>query len=122
MSEDDCEPDQESEEKPPCDDKPKRQSDAAGSNMDSDVSQREKDWQAGSELPRAIRIQNPWLVEDHTIGNKDCQVRSKKNALHLDPASRSWIASSMFTKSDCSTGAHQEITLVYICRLILNDV
>ena len=99
MSEDDCEPDQESEEKPPFDDEPKRQSDAAGSNMDSDVSQSEKDWQAGSELPRPIRFQNPWLVEDNTTGNRVCQVRSQKIVLHLDPASRSWIASSMLTKS-----------------------
>jgi len=49
MSEDDWEPDLESEEVPPSDDGSRGQSDAAGSSLGSDGSGNEEDWQAGSE-------------------------------------------------------------------------
>jgi len=49
MSENDWEPDLESEEEPPSDDESRRQNDGAGSNMGSDGSGNEDDWQTGSE-------------------------------------------------------------------------
>jgi len=60
MSEDDWEPDLESEEEPPSDDESRRQSDGAGSSMDSDGSESEEDWQAGSELHRHAGTHNLW--------------------------------------------------------------
>ena len=64
MSEDDWEPDLESEEEPPSDDESRGHSDGAGSSMSSDSSENEEDWQAGSEPHRPAG--NLWLVEDHT--------------------------------------------------------
>jgi len=46
MSEDDWEPDLESEEEPPSDDESRGQSDGAGSSMGSDSSENVEDWQA----------------------------------------------------------------------------
>ena len=51
MSEDDWEPDLESEEEPSSDDESRGQSDGADSSMGSDGSENEEDWQAGSEPP-----------------------------------------------------------------------
>ena len=47
MSEDDWEPDLDSEEEPPSDDESRGRSDGAGSSMGSDSSENEEDWQAG---------------------------------------------------------------------------
>jgi len=58
MSEDDWEPDSESEEEPPSDDESRGQSDGAGSSMGSDGSENEEDWQAGSELYRHAGTHN----------------------------------------------------------------
>jgi len=48
MSEDDWQPDLESEEEPPSDDESCGQSDGAGSSMGSDGPKIEEDWQEGS--------------------------------------------------------------------------
>ena len=66
MSEDDWEPDLESEEESPSDDESREQSDGAGSSMGSDVSENEEDWQVGSEPHQYAGTNNLWLVEDHT--------------------------------------------------------
>ena len=58
MSEDDWEPNLESEEEPPSDGESRRQSDGAGSSMCSDSSENEEDWQAGSELHRPAGTHN----------------------------------------------------------------
>ena len=52
MSEDDWEPDLDSEEEPPSDNESRGRSDGAGSSMGSDSSEYEEDWQAGSEPHR----------------------------------------------------------------------
>ena len=99
MSEDDWEPDLESEEEPPSDDESRGQSDGAGSSMGSDGSENEEDWQAGSEPHRHAGTHNLWLVEDHTTGDKVRQARLKPVHRIRTPAGRTRIANGMPTKS-----------------------
>jgi len=105
MSENDWEPELESEEGPPSDDESRGQSDGAGSCMGSDGSQNEKDWQAGSEPHQHAGTHNLWLVEDHTTGDKVRQVRMKTGASYHDPSKE---------YSDSKRHADQELTALCI--------
>jgi len=105
MSEDDWEPDLESEEEPPSDDESRGQSDGAGSSMGSDGSENEDDWQAGSELHRHAGTHNLWLVEYHTTGDKVRQARLKTGASYPDPSRED---------SDSKRHADQELTALRI--------
>jgi len=105
MSEDDWEPDLESEEEPPSDDESRGQSDGARSSIGSDGSENEEDWQAGSEPHRHAGTHNLWLVEDHTTGDKVCQARLKTVASYPDPSRED---------SDSKRHADQELTALRI--------
>jgi len=105
MSEDDWEPDLESEEEPPSDDESRRQSDGAGSSTGSDGPENEEDWQAGSEPHRYAGTHNLWLVEDHTTGDKVRQARLKTGASYPDPSRED---------SDSKRHADQELTALQI--------
>jgi len=87
MSEDDWEPDLESEEEPLSDDESRVQSDGVGCSMGSDGSENEEDWQ-GSEPHRHAGTHNLCLVEDHTTCDKVCQARLKTGASYLD---KKWV-------------------------------
>ena len=103
MSEDDWEPDLDSEEEPPSDDESRGRSDGAGSSMGSDSSENEEDWQAGSEPHRPAG--NRWLVEDHTTGDEVRQARSKTGASYPD---------RIREDSDSKRHADQELTALRI--------
>jgi len=105
ISEDDWEPDLESKEEPPSDDESCGQSDGAGSSMDSDGSENEEDWQAGSEPHRHAGTHNLWLVEDHTTGDKVRQARLKTGAPYPDPSRED---------SDSKRHADQELSALRI--------
>jgi hypothetical protein len=105
MSEDDWEPDLESEEEPPSDDESRGQSNGAGSSMGSDGSENEQDWQAGSEPHRHAGTHNLWLVEDYTTGDKVRQARLKTGASYPDPSRED---------SDSKRHANQELTVLRI--------
>ena len=77
ISEDDWEPDLESEEWPPSDDESRGQSDGVGGSMGSDSSENEEVWKAGSEPHRHAGTYNLWIVEYHTTGDEVRQARSK---------------------------------------------
>ena len=105
MSEDDWEPDLESEEEPPRDDESCGQIDGVGSSMGSYGSEDEQDWQAGSELYRHAGTHNLWLVEDHTTGDKVHQARLKTSASYPDPSREDL---------DSKWHANQELTALQI--------
>jgi len=105
MSEDDWEPDLESEEEPLSDDESRGQIDGAGSSMGSDGSENEEDWQAGSEPHWHAGTHNLWLVEDHTTGDKVRQARLKTSASYPDPRRED---------SDSKRYANQELTALRI--------
>jgi len=105
ISEDDWEPDLQSEEEPPSDDESRGQSDGAGSSMSSDGSENEEDWQAGSEPQRHAGTHNLWLVEDHTTGDKVRQARLKTGASYADPS---------IEDSDSKRHADQDLTALRI--------
>jgi len=110
MSKDDWEPELESEEGPPSDDKSCRQSDGAGSSMGSDSSKNEEDWQAGSEPHQHAGTHNLWLVKDHTTGDKVRQVRMKTGASYHDPS-----------REDSDSNRHADQELTALCIQILEE-
>jgi len=105
MSEDDWEPDLESEEEPPSEKESRGQSDGASSNMGSDGFENEEDWQAGSEPHRHPGTHKLWLVEDHTTVDEVRQARSKTGASYPDPSRKD---------SDSKRHADQELTALRI--------
>ena len=100
MSEDDWEPDLESEEGPPSAD----ESHGAGSSMGSDSSENE-DWQAGSEPHWHAGTHKLWLIEEHTTEDEVRQAHSKTGASYLDRSRED---------SDNKRHADQELTALQI--------